>query len=51
VEENLQMIAAGYPQKRLIEKGEIAALASFLCREEARGITGEDIIVAGGAPW
>ena len=51
VEENLQMIAAGYPQKRLIETGEIAALASFLCREEARGITGEDIIVAGGAPW
>ncbi|HKF63657.1 MAG TPA: SDR family oxidoreductase [Dongiaceae bacterium] len=51
VDENLRMIAAGYPQKRLIERSEIAALALFLCREEARGITGEDIIVAGGAPW
>jgi 3-hydroxybutyrate dehydrogenase len=51
VEDNLRLIAEGYPQKRLIETGEIAALALFLCREEARGITGEDVIVAGGAPW
>ena len=51
VEENLRLIAEGYPQKRLIETSEIAALAVYLCREEARGITGEDIIVSGGAPW
>ena len=51
VEENMKMIAAGYPQKRLIEADEIAALALFLCREEARGITGEALTVAGGAPW
>jgi 3-hydroxybutyrate dehydrogenase len=51
VEDNLRLIAEGYPQKRLIETGEIAALALFLCREEARGITGEDVIVAGGATW
>jgi len=51
VEDNLRLIAEGYPQKRLIETGEIAALALFLCREEARGISGEDVIVAGGAPW
>ncbi len=51
VEENLRLIAEAYPQKRLIEPREIAALALFLCRDEARGITGEDIVVAGGAPW
>jgi NAD(P)-dependent dehydrogenase (short-subunit alcohol dehydrogenase family) len=51
VEENLRLIAEGYPQKRLIETSEIAALAVYLCREEALGITGEDIIVSGGAPW
>ena len=51
VEENLRLIAEGYPQKRLIETSEIAALAVFLCREEALGITGEDLIVSGGAPW
>jgi NAD(P)-dependent dehydrogenase (short-subunit alcohol dehydrogenase family) len=51
VEENMKMIAAGYPQKRLIEADEIAALGLFLCREEARGITGEAMTVAGGAPW
>ena len=51
MEENLRLIAEGYPQKRLIETSEIAALAVYLCREEALGITGEDIIVSGGAPW
>jgi 3-hydroxybutyrate dehydrogenase len=51
VEENLRLIAEGYPQKRLIDAGEIAALALFLCREEARGITGEALTVSGGAPW
>jgi NAD(P)-dependent dehydrogenase (short-subunit alcohol dehydrogenase family) len=51
VEENLRLIAEGYPQKRLIEASEIAALAVFLCRDEALGITGEDLIVSGGALW
>jgi 3-hydroxybutyrate dehydrogenase len=51
VEENLRLIAEGYPQKRLIEAEEIAALAAFLCREEARGLTGEAITVSGGALW
>ena len=51
VEENLSLIAESYPQKRLIEADEIAGLALFLCRAEARGITAENLVVAGGAPW
>jgi 3-hydroxybutyrate dehydrogenase len=51
IEENLQRIAAASPQRRLIEAAEIAALALFLCREEARGLTMEDVTLAGGALW
>jgi len=51
IEENLRMIAERYPQKRLIDAEEIAALSLFLCREEARGLTGEALTVSGGAPW
>lgn len=51
VEENMRRVAESNPQKRLIEAGEIAALAVFLCRDEARGLTAEAITVAGGAVW
>ncbi len=51
VEENFARIAAAMPQKRLIEPEEIAALAVFLCREEARGLTMEDLTVSAGALW
>src|SRR5579871_1321307 len=51
VEDNLRLIAEGYPQKRLIEAEEIAAMVVFLCREEARGLTGEAITISGGALW
>lgn len=51
IEENMRLVAAANPQKRLIEADEIAALAVFLCREEARGLTAEAITVAGGAVW
>ncbi len=50
-EENFRLTAEAMPQKRLITVEEIAGLALFLCREEARGITTEDIDVAGGAHW
>jgi len=50
-EENLRLIAEQLPQKRLITVDEVAALAVFLCRDEATGITGEVINVAGGALW
>jgi len=51
VQENFAMIAEQMPQKRLIPVEEIAAAALFLCRDEALGITGEAITVAGGALW
>jgi 3-hydroxybutyrate dehydrogenase len=50
-EEFIAGIAAGYPQRRIIEPEEIGALAAFLCREEARGLTMEDITVAAGSLW
>jgi 3-hydroxybutyrate dehydrogenase len=51
VEDNLRLIAEGYPQKRLIDAEEIAGMALFLCREDARGLTGEAITISGGALW
>lgn len=44
-------IAAENPQQRIIQPGEIAALALFLCGEGARGITMENIQITGGALW
>lgn len=36
------------PQKRLLDPGEIAAMARFLASDEARGVTGQAINVSGG---
>ena len=36
------------PQRRFIESSEIAALVTFLCGEDARGITAQSLIVDGG---
>lgn len=44
-------IAKQNPQQRIIQPQEIAALVTFLCREDARGITAENIQVTGGALW
>jgi len=51
VEENFALIAAAMPQKRLIPAEEVAALAVYLCRDEAFGITGEVLTISGGALW
>ncbi len=51
VDEIVAGIAASYPQKRTIPPGEIAALAAFLCRDDAQGINMSDIDVAGGSLW
>ena len=51
IEELVGDIAATYPQKRIIEPEEIAALAVFFCRDDARGLTMENINVAGGSLW
>jgi 3-hydroxybutyrate dehydrogenase len=44
-------IADQNPQKRIIQPGEVAALAAFLCSDDARGITAEEIKITGGALW
>ena len=44
-------VAATYPQNRIIEPEEIAALAVFFCRDEARGLTMEDVTLAAGSLW
>ena len=50
-EARIAEIAETYPQKRIIEPEEIGTVAAFLCREEAKGVTMEDITVAGGSLW
>jgi 3-hydroxybutyrate dehydrogenase len=47
-EEALAQIVAPVLQKRLIEPKEVGSLAVFLASENARGITGESIIISGG---
>lgn len=49
--EYLEDIKQSYPQKRIIQPPEIGAIAAFLCRDEAFGITMEDITVAAGSLW
>jgi 3-hydroxybutyrate dehydrogenase len=44
-------IASQNPQQRIIQPEEVAALAAFLCRDEARGITMENIQITGGSLW
>lgn len=42
---------AANPQQRLIQPAEIGALARYLCSEDARGITMQDLTVSGGSLW
>ena len=44
-------VAARNTQGRIVQPGEIVALAAFLCRDEAKGITAENIQITGGALW
>lgn len=50
-EDAMADIAARNPQHRIIQPGEVAALAAYLCRDDARGITAENIQITGGALW
>ncbi len=50
-EEEIQYALSTMPQKRFVQPVEVAAMAAFLCREEALGITMEDIQVNAGAYW
>ena len=47
----LDQIKQEHPQKRIIQPEEIAALALFLCRDEAKGINMQDLTVSGGSLW
>jgi 3-hydroxybutyrate dehydrogenase len=48
-EDVLHDIIMRKPQKRLLHPSELAALATFLCREEAGSITMENIQITGGS--
>lgn len=47
----LEKVRRQNPQNRLITTEEIAELAIYLCRDQARGITKQDILVSGGTSW
>jgi 3-hydroxybutyrate dehydrogenase len=51
VEEYRAKVAEGLPQKRFLDPSEVAALAVFLCRDDALGIEGVDITIAMGSQW
>jgi NAD(P)-dependent dehydrogenase (short-subunit alcohol dehydrogenase family) len=49
-EQDARKILEGFsPQGRLMTAGEVAALITFLCSQAARGITGQGIVLDGGA--
>ena len=50
-EQEIAMLISQSPQQRLVQPGEIGALIAFLCRDEAAGITMEDIQVNAAAWW
>ncbi|GAB4271283.1 MAG: SDR family oxidoreductase [Deferrisomatales bacterium] len=50
-DEYIEETKAGNPQKRMIQPEEIGALAAFLCRDEALGITMQDLTVSAGSLW
>ncbi|PHX55238.1 hypothetical protein CP500_011915 [Tychonema bourrellyi FEM_GT703] len=49
--EYMEEIKQTNPQKRMIQPEEIGELAVFLCRDEALGITMQDITVSAGSLW
>ena len=51
MEREIDELVASSPQQRLVQPEEIAAMAAFLCRDEARGITMEDIQINAGSLW
>jgi enoyl-[acyl-carrier-protein] reductase (NADH) len=48
-EERIRQMTEKTPLKRLVSKEEIAYTAQFLASESASGITGQSIVVDGGA--
>ncbi len=50
-EEYIAETKAANPQHRMLQPEEIGALAVFLCKDEALGITGQDLTVSAGSLW
>lgn len=50
-DEYIAEVKASNPQGRLVQPEEIGALAAFLCRDEALGITMQDLTVSAGSLW
>jgi NAD(P)-dependent dehydrogenase (short-subunit alcohol dehydrogenase family) len=46
-----ERIVDSTPQKRFIHPSEIGALAAFLCRDDAFGITMQDLTLSAGTLW
>ena len=46
--EYIEQVKEENPQKRIIQPEEVAALALFLCRDEAKAITMQDLMISGG---
>jgi NAD(P)-dependent dehydrogenase (short-subunit alcohol dehydrogenase family) len=51
VEAYRAQIAESLPQKRYLQPEEVGALAAFLCRDDAWGVTAESITIAMGSLW
>ncbi|MFT5220148.1 MAG: NAD(P)-dependent dehydrogenase (short-subunit alcohol dehydrogenase family) [Planctomycetota bacterium] len=51
VDQEIKKIVDAMPQRRIVQPRELAALAAFLCHDDALGITMEDIQVNAGAFW
>jgi 3-hydroxybutyrate dehydrogenase len=50
-EEYRARIAQSIPQRRFMQPAEIGALAAYLCRDDALGMTMQDLTLAGGSIW
>ena len=50
-EDYIRDVKSANPQQRMIQPAEIGALAAFLCRDEAVGITMQDLTVSAGSLW
>ena len=50
-EEYIADVKDANPQGRLIEPSEVGALALYLCRDEAAGMTMQDLTLSAGSLW
>lgn len=44
-------VKSANPQGRLVQPSEVGALALYLCREEAAGVTMQDLTISAGSLW